>query len=41
LRTSENQKTFLLPNEASPEDIFKAALDQFARINDERHLEHP
>jgi hypothetical protein len=41
IRTSENQKNFLLEKEPDPEELYKAAYEQFAKISNDRYLEHP
>lgn len=41
IRTSDNQKSFLLDRDPAPEELFRVAYEQFSRINDERSLKHP
>jgi len=41
IRTSENQKSFLLKKDPDPEELYKAAYEQFSKINADRYLEHP
>jgi hypothetical protein len=41
IRTSDNQKSFLLDGDPQPEVLFEAASVAFKKINDERGLEHP
>lgn len=41
IRTSENQKSFLLDADAEPEVLFERALAAFLQISEERGLEHP
>lgn len=40
VRTSESQKSFLFSKEPRPEDLAKAAQDQFERVSDERDMNH-
>lgn len=41
IRTSENQKSFLFEGDPRPTRLFEQTFDAFAKINDERGLEHP
>lgn len=40
VRTSESQKSFLFSKEPRPEDLAKAAQNQFERVSDERDMNH-
>lgn len=41
IRTSENQKSFVLDRDPDPEELYRVAYEQFGKINDERYLDHP
>jgi hypothetical protein len=41
IRTSENQKSFILDRDRDPEELYNVAYEQFSKINNERYLEHP
>jgi hypothetical protein len=41
IRTSENQKSFLISKDATPDELLKVATEEFSKISQERHLEHP
>lgn len=41
IRTSENQKSFILEKDPAPEELYKVAYEQFSKINEDRYLEHP
>jgi hypothetical protein len=41
IRTSENQKSFLLDADPDPKLLFDVAFEQFQKINDDRYLRHP
>ncbi|MEW6058427.1 MAG: hypothetical protein AB1540_17640 [Bdellovibrionota bacterium] len=40
IRTSENQKSFVSDGDPSPEELYRIAYEQFAKINNERYLDH-
>jgi hypothetical protein len=40
IRTSENQKSFLLDKDPEPAALAEAARSEFSRVSDERYLEH-
>lgn len=40
IRTSENQKSFVLDRDPNPEELFQKAQEHFGQINDERYLDH-
>jgi hypothetical protein len=40
IRTSENQKSFLHTKEPTPEELFNVALEEFAKLTDDRQLDH-
>jgi len=40
IRTSENQKSFLHAKEPTPEDLFHVAHEEFAKLTDDRQLDH-
>ncbi len=41
IRTSDNQKSFMVPSEIGPEELYAMAYAQFSKISDDRKLEHP
>jgi len=41
IRTSDNQKSFMVANELSPEELYATAYAQFSQISKDRYLEHP
>jgi hypothetical protein len=41
IRTSDNQKSFLLDGDPEPEILFERALEAFQKISNERGLHHP
>lgn len=40
IRTSETIKNFKFDREPEPEELYRLALEEFIKINDERHLDH-
>ena len=40
IKTSDNQKSFAFDRDPNPDELFRTAFEHFAKINDERYLDH-